>query len=108
MPNVFDKEKYWKRRLHTVNKLDEEGKPVKKNGKNIKVPKPLRGQDIPSRIINTEPSEASVGFANDGHMVVLNRDYRRQKYKLPDTEPKPKKKRQNKPKTFGINKRKKK
>lgn len=77
----FDKEKYWERRHNT------------KKGES----KPLKGQEDPSLIIKQTPSEATIGFDNDGNFILKNRQYRRQKYKLPETEAqkrsKPKKKR---------------
>lgn len=89
----FDKSKYWKRRNNTTDVLDKEGQPVKEKGKKLKQPKPLRGQgDYPERIVGMTPSPVTIGFNNEGQMVVQNRAWRRQRVVLPgDEKPKQKK-----------------
>lgn len=88
----FDKEKYWKRRENVVKEKVPDGDKVKKDGtpkmKTIETVKPLRGQgDTPSRIVGYKPSDVTIGFSNDGKLVVQNRAWRRTPVKLDDEKP---------------------
>lgn len=78
---IFSKKEYWERRNNTVE--------VEENGKKIQKPKPLRGQGNKYNPIGapTTPNKADVGFDNQGHIIFKNRAFKRQKVRLPSSQP---------------------